>query len=378
MAQRFGHIYHWKLRGLWIVDVRPYGKIFEIPMGDGGLRLDREELAQAVLDSIRNRIAEGMTKEAACAPYLPRSRASLGPKLEAWLAVMRRRVTAGERSPNYLRELERYAKPGGYFSFLSEYSIHELNYGVLEDWIGSLTDRGIGAKTRSNAVGALSSFCGWLHKRGELERLPRFPETPFRRHAPKTISVDAQELVLDQIPENRRGAFIAAVELLIRPGEVRALNVSDYSFRTRQLTISAAMKGPTSNAPRRGTKEDDLRVREVPDRLADWLEEDIPPRERLDGSRPLFVNPTARTKGKRWIANALREEWKRAAKRPGLGDVRMYEGTKHSTATALRRAGVPLDVIQAACGHKDPRSTELYARLADSAVVEALRKRRSV
>jgi len=52
MARGFGHIYDWKKRGLWVVDVRPFGRIYEIPVGDSGLRLDRPELADAVLESI--------------------------------------------------------------------------------------------------------------------------------------------------------------------------------------------------------------------------------------------------------------------------------------------------------------------------------------
>ncbi len=54
----------------------------------------------------------------------------------------------------------------------------------------------------------------------------------------------------------------------------------------------------------------------------------------------------------------------------------LYEGTKHSTATALRKAGVPLDVIQAAAGHKSIKSTERYAQLADETVTDALKRRR--
>ena len=54
----------------------------------------------------------------------------------------------------------------------------------------------------------------------------------------------------------------------------------------------------------------------------------------------------------------------------------MYRGTKHSTATELRRQGIPLDVIQRICGHRDKRSTEVYAQLADQAIVEAIRRPR--
>ena len=56
--------------------------------------------------------------------------------------------------------------------------------------------------------------------------------------------------------------------------------------------------------------------------------------------------------------------------------VSLYTRTKHSTATELRRQGVPLDVIQKLCGHRAPRSIEVYAKLADQALVEAIRRPR--
>jgi len=93
------------------------------------------------------------------------------------------------------------------------------------------------------------------------------------------------------------------------------------------------------------------------------------------GDRPPFRNPRGNNPEKRYLAEALRSAWKVASKRAGFPDVGMHEGTKHSTATALRSAGVPRDSIQKACGHSDPRRTETYANLDDTAVVHALRKR---
>jgi integrase len=53
----------------------------------------------------------------------------------------------------------------------------------------------------------------------------------------------------------------------------------------------------------------------------------------------------------------------RAAKRVGVVAA-LYEGTKHSTASAAIRAGVPLDVVQKSLGHTDPRTTLGYAKRA--------------
>ena len=115
---------------------------------------------------------------------------------------------------------------------------------------------------------------------------------------------------------------------------------------------------------------------EASDRLAGWIETYVPVLRLHSGESPLFANTQARNASRRWGHSAFYTEWKRAAKRAGYPSIALYEGTKHSTATALRRAGVALDIIQAAAGHKDRRSTERYAQLDDNVVRDALRKRR--
>ncbi len=162
--------------------------------------------------------------------------------------------------------------------------------------------------------------------------------------------------------------------MVFRPGELRALDVSDYDFKTRTVTLRHAMDGDTNAALRNETKEEDVRIRIVTDRVAEWLDQHVPLAERVVGSRPLFVNPDGRTAaGGRYNGQALRLGWKRAAKAVGLEHVRMYEGTKHSTLTEGRRRGLPLDQLQKAAGHKDPRRTEVYAELAQEQVTRVLR-----
>ena len=108
--------------------------------------------------------------------------------------------------------------------------------------------------------------------------------------------------------------------------------------------------------------------------MATWIETNVLPTDRLQGNRPLFVNPDSRTAPNgRYNAQALRLGWKRAAKIAGLNHIKMYEGTKHSTLTEGRRRGLPLDQLQKAAGHKDPRSTEIYAELGDQQATKVLR-----
>lgn len=376
MARQLGKVWFDRVRERWIIDVRPWGRISSIPVGAGGrrLKLSTQDLAEQILAMIRADVAKGAEIEAALSYYLPRPRVTVEVKLANWLERMRDLVDAGERSPTYVRELERYAARDGHFGPLLGFTIHELRPARLEEWGRELAKKGLSSKTRRNIVGALAAFLHWLYDLEEIERVPKLPSVSVQKYSPRIIAPATQDAILAEIPIERRGAFIALVEHALRPGEVRAFNVGDYSWKERMLTVSTAMKGLSSDAPRRGTKTGDVFRFEACENLSAWLEQHIEKTDRLDGERPLFINPAT---GGRWSYWALREQWQRAGQAVGLSGVRLYEGTKHSTLTALRNAGVPLDVVQRAARHKDRRTTERYAQLGDFAVVEALKKRRA-
>jgi hypothetical protein len=76
----------------------------------------------------------------------------------------------------------------------------------------------------------------------------------------------------------------------------------------------------------------------------------------------------------RWTHDALRTTWLRACAEVGV-DVGLYEGTKHSSATAWRSGGMSLKHVRM-LRHRDARSTERYGKLADGALVEAFRRTR--
>jgi len=86
---------------------------------------------------------------------------------------------------------------------------------------------------------------------------------------------------------------------------------------------------------------------------------------------------SGREGGPRGKAQAPRLGWKRAATLVGLPHVGMYEGTKHSKLIEGRQRGLPLDQLQKAAGHSDPRSTEIYAELAQEQATRVLRLARN-
>jgi len=223
-------------------------------------------------------------------------------------------------------------------------------------------------------LGAFHAFLQWLIRRGDLDKIPEFPRIPVDKHSPTIISAKTQDSLLGAIPYDRRGAFLIAARLGVRPGEIRALDIDDY--RDGWITIAKAVKGPNAHAPTRGTRNRKVRQLPVPEDLKFWIEwrlSQITPQERLNGPVALFQNPSASNPQKRWTANSLRKEWNRAAARIGV-PVKMYEGTKHAFASDALARGISLHRVQDFLGHQDARSTERYAKLADSGRLDVLRR----
>ncbi|HEU4428065.1 MAG TPA: site-specific integrase [Myxococcota bacterium] len=357
----------------WIVDLRPHGRIISSPDPITGapVPLASRQAALDVLESIRGAYAAGKTIDAAVAAFTrARTPHNMVPaRAAAWLERRRQDAASGDISPGYVRELTRYVNAPGYFPWWADVTIWDVTFGGIDDWSRAMAAQGLGANTRRKVLQGFRAFLADLVRRGELERVPQFPRIPVDEYVPRTTTLDVQDAIVNAVPEDRRGAFLAA-RLGLRPNEVRALNVGDYEFATGTLTIRAAMKGGSAAAPRRSTKERNVRRILVDAELRAWIEKHVDPKLALAGA-PLFANPTSRHAAARWIGSALRREWNRAAEKIGVR-VRMYEGTKHTTATEALRAGRRMEDIQQALGHRDRRSTERYARLAEVAKVEDL------
>jgi hypothetical protein len=208
--------------------------------------------------------------------------------------VERRRddCTNGESSPTYLRELLRYGQAAGYVPWWGDTTIWEVDYGQTDDWSRSLANQEHSPNTRRKVLGAFHASLADLRRRGTLDGLAELP------------------------------------------------------------TVRAAMKGPCSSAPRDVTKARNWRRIIIDAELREWIERWVNPQGALDASA-LFVNPTARRPGKRWLSNPLREEWNRAAETVGVR-VKMYEGTKHTSATEAVRGGRRMEEIQKAARSQGP------------------------
>lgn len=355
-------------------------RVWSFPVGTSDARIPlTEELAQRVLELVRMEVSRGKDLDDALAMFQPSTSAAnrCETKLAKWLDAKRRETRSGDRSPTYLDELERYAKPGGHFSFWTGHSIAEGgDYAALEDWSAWLADRGLSPKSRYNVMAAWHSFLGWLYRRRELRELPRdYPWPKVPEHAAPVLSIATQRAVLEAIPVEARGVFLALALLGLRPGEAVALRQSD--LRDGWLTVARARKGSKLDAPVRGTKSGAAKRLPVPEELLEWLARTgarggtaLTGASLLNRTAPLFTNPAT---GGPWAKSALRRRWEAACAKVGVR-IGLYNGTKHTLATEQIRRGTTERTLQAILGHADAKSTRRYARLADQAVVEALRR----
>jgi len=350
---------------VFFLDFRPAGRVWT----NRGIPIGSDRAAQRLLEQIRGRVADGHPLADVLREYLPiKANLNLVPgRLARWLEVKRGEAEGGSLSPLYVRELERTTRPGGYFSFFDDTSIHEITYGKLEDFALWLAKKNLKPKTRRNVIASFRAFLGWLHLRGEIREVPRTPFPKGPEYEPRIIPAHEQDRVIQAIPEDDRGIFLALAHLGLRPGEGRALDASDY--HDGWVTVDKAVKGKSVSSPIRGTKTGKAKRLPVGEVLADWIERNVPRDQRLRGA-PLFANPRT---GDRYAHKTLGELWAKAVSNAGLPHVPLYEGTKHSFATDAIRRGVSERLLQRFLGHASILSTRRYARLADSALVEVLR-----
>jgi integrase len=382
MASNFGRVVERPgRRSTWCIDLGRAARPRYLYTARGA-KFESREMAQAVLDAIRVKIAKGVEPQAAVEEFAPVSgeHNACSSWHQRYVVHMSERCAGGDLSPTTLRELHRFARSD--FAFWKDKSIHEIDAFHVDGYARWLrNERDLAPKSVRNALGQLRAFCTWLRRLERIDKVPAFPRVRVPEHAPTIISPRTQSLVLHEISWEERGAFLACC-LGVRPGEVRALDFRHVQERDGApgLLISAAVKGSNAQSPIRGTKTGDASWIPISPDLAEWIEWRKEQRTGAFASRALFVNPGAYlgpNPDGRWSANGLRRVWHAAAAKVGV-HVALYEGSKHSTASNWYSDGVPLPVVQRMLRHTDTRSTARYAKLSQQGLIEAFKpKRRS-
>lgn len=305
-------------------------------------------------------------------------------RLAAYVRDFERSVEQGKRSPNSLRELSRYARPDGHFSWWFGRSVHEITTPNVRDWHLWLGDRAsprsgerISVKSQKNVSDLFRTFVRRLVDDGLIAKAPKFPPLQVAEVQICTLDHESQKRVLQAIEWEKRGAFLAMATEALRPSEVRAADLDDFDAERGTLRVNKTVQGPRLDSRVAHTKNRTDRTREIwSQELREWLAwrlAQATPERRLRGENALFFSPTARNKGKRWSMSSLEREWDRACERAGIPKIPLQQGTRHSVLTALGSV-LPERVLRDFSRHRDARSLDRYSkpRATRAAIVRAL------
>jgi integrase/recombinase XerC/integrase/recombinase XerD len=267
------------------------------------------------------------------------------------------------RSPHTVR---------GYRGDLAAFAAHhvggveEIDAGVLRGWSATLS--GLAPATRARKQAALAAFCAWCVRQELLDADPtaRLDRTTVPDREPRGVDPARVEAVLAAIPAGRlrdRVLFGLIATTGLRASEALGAHVEDLDLTRDDEHLTVTGKG----GRRRTVLLDDPAFLAL---LRRYL--------KVTGYRrgPLFRAAKNHVGGPLRYATA-EEAWTNycvtAREKISLHQLR------HAHATELVNAGVPVETVRKRLGHRDIRSTLLYAVKSDRAAddeIRAWRRRR--
>lgn len=277
-------------------------------------------------------------------------------------------LTALGRKPSTLNTyrslLRAHLSPG-----LGEMTLDRIEPVHVERLIASMRQGGAGANLISNALTLLFQVFEFGRRKGWCERNPvkhlDRPEIEEQTDI-RFLTMEEVEALLaaaapsDVLGPTDRTLYLTAAMTGLRQGELLALRWRDVDWpagrlRVRQNYVRGHWGTPKS---RRGS-------RSVPmiDRVAGELERHFQ-RSSFQGDEELvFPHPHI---GEVLDHSALVRRYKKALSAAGVREVR-FNDLRHTFGTQMAAAGVPLRTLQEWMGHRDFKTTLIYADYAPAA-----------
>lgn len=284
------------------------------------------------------------------------------------------RVTVEEAGRRHLAHLEAMGrKPSTLRSYRNQFDsqivkrigtrlIAHLTHDEVERLVAALAHDGLAAKTIRNIVGLLNGVCEFAVKRGWASANPcRYVDRPRVEFSEdvRFLEPDEVEAVLRAVDDGdfgrvQRAMILAAAMSGLRMGELLALRWLDVDWQAQRIRVRRNYVRGQFGTPksRRGSRS-------------------VPLADRLGGELDLLHQHTAyqadedlvfgnpRT-GTPLDGAALLRAFQRALKRARVRRVRFHD-LRHTFGTRMAAAGVPMRTLQEWMGHRDLRTTLIYA-----------------
>jgi integrase len=243
------------------------------------------------------------------------------------------------------RYILKYAAP-----YFKNTDIREIRAAHIEDYLHSLPDKW-SEKTKKNAMQYLHKLFSDALRREDIYRIPPFPVISCQEPEFKRISMDWQTKIIGAIPKRDRPIFIFMRSTGCRPGEARALKWDCVDFENKEIHLRRTFSGSVLRETTKARQN-----KPVP--MTKGLEKMFKSRRGIGG----FVFRTE--KGKPYRKQRLDKLWNEARDKVGAPKVTLYQGTRHSTGTALLEQGWDMVAVQELLGHTRSDMTQRYAKYA--------------
>jgi integrase len=285
------------------------------------------------------------------------------------------RVTVGDAGRQLIRHREWLGRKRstlqGYDSFLrihlvpyfGERSLERIGPRDIEAFMCECRDRGQSVKTTLNYVGLLHGIFDYALRRGwvasnpcKLVDKPRSEEVDPDIHFLDQAELDA---LLAAVPDDylglvERTMYRAAAMTGMRQGELLALRWLDVDWPARRIRIRRNfVRGEF------GTPKSKRSSRSVP--LADVLGGDLDRLYQTSAYQAdedlVFAHPHT---GRPMDRSKLLKRFKAALRAAGVREIRFHD-LRHTFGTRMAAAGVPMRTLQEWMGHRDFKTTLIYA-----------------
>jgi integrase len=247
--------------------------------------------------------------------------------------------------------------------FFSERPLPRISPEDVERFVAAKRAEAKAPKSIRNYLGLLHSIFAFAQRRGLCDVNPvAHVDRPAPSSAdPEIRFLDDAELdaLLDAVPDDRRGAtervlYLTAAMTGLRQGELIGLRWQDIDWSASRVRVRRSyVRGEY------GTPKSRRSSRSVPlaDVVAGELDQQFQ-RSAYQGDEDLvFCHPDT---GNPLDRSKVLKRFKATASRAGLRPVRFHD-LRHTFGTRMAAAGVPLRTIQEWMGHRDFKTTLVYA-----------------
>jgi integrase len=248
-------------------------------------------------------------------------------------------------------------------------SLDRIGAEDVEALIGTMRRNGAGAKTTINALTLLHQICAFGRRKGWCRDNPcEGVDRPQIEESADVRFLDQSELdallravsLDDALGSTDRALFLTAAMTGLRQGELLALRWSDVDWKASRLRVRQNyVRGHW------GTPKSKRGSRSIPlaDRVAGELERHFQRSAYQADGDLAFAHPHT---GQVLDHSRLVKRFKKALKAAGVREVR-FNDLRHTFGTRMAAAGVPMRTLQEWMGHRDFKTTLIYADYAPSA-----------